>query len=1603
MSSRMSAMCPVSGAAGGQCPVGAISRTNSRAGSRIGPRGCTFSGFTQPGDIHAAFDIPREMNAEEYLRQRERKAINELLYSNIPNMKQIKDIQNAKGTKAVDALNVNDQDLLAVALGAPARQVILRAEEIGPKIGWRDGYLSTEYGFCPPDTTESPGALRNSPGRVWSDLCERMPGCVARGRVRESVAALPIIEGTPDIIPDKALWAALVALGMLCSIYRYEEKHDGNEGINVASRPLKLDVPLCEDLGEEVQGIPKSIGLPFYQISRRMGRAIPHLTFFDQCSYNCNVRDPMSTYPYVGRFDNMDVRWPMFGDVAEMAFLKGCAVTAASFQHGVDAIAACQEHVMARNNEGLLRELIRLKEILERMPSAFHSICLNNKSGENFVAPMDWVKWGKFSAPLSKRCPATSGLQFPPYLVMDAFLGRKKWDSFLGAEGIHLRAWLPSNLRAFIAAVDYHYRVPEYVKASGDPRLMGVLDGVVEAYTGERGFMGAHRYKVFGLLEVASKTGRTETNGQSGAPDTSGRPWEEVHNAFSESMKERLEPYRGNFDVQPHELRGTFEECRYRARLLSRNFVDMDPERTIAMVTLDIQDTGITFQPGDRLAVMPMNSWTECAKVAAALGLDAMLEEPIMLDRRWTRYADHVGSISMGARPQLTVIDILRKGHLAPLTKELVMKLHNLLRASSNTVLQVLATDEWPVRGSLGDLLQAAVKDTAPRVWDQAFDLSGDLSWLADLIPVEVPRTYSISTYSDELLPSTVDLTISRSDYNLCSTFAGNGTITRHGVSSGFLNPPVSEEMDVLDDEELLVGVSRPFAFQLPVDESAPIALFAGGSGIAPFRSFWQYRASRSFGKTILYLGVQSREKFCYEDELRTYVNEGFMEVHTAFSRDSRSLVYDPVTRDLVEKETQPRYIDGLIVEQGQTICDLVMSKKQGGIGGYLYVCGSVGVFDTVMSGIRRAIYNHRTSTMESTDVIVNTAFAERRIMLDVFMTPKPLPCNVPTIPLSELSKHTGHRPDSRLWIAVHGKAYDVTDFCDMHPGGTEIVKSNAGVDCSKTFDMLAHTNNPEVSSLLTKYYVGELTPKPTFHHSEDLNMLYDLWAEYLRTVTETLVAASFEIGMIMESSRVWFQGDMFNMGGVRRFYHYQSRLLDDGFSALFGAKLQELYLKISFTLANASSSTGPTRLPDVLEIIARAKGSPDAVTASNEISQIGQFTANSEAARFHEKGIMNYAKTCVEFDMQFLEEIREEVCNGMDAFDSIMDIDAQSETQRIAALSTFMMQVMERMANRLEGFYVKLARYSVYHPEMERNPARTRWNILKRKIRDGSFFLLAQKISIGAQPAYIRQAQNGVDFDHVISHIQHSLDSGLQPTPRARDLTEQHTARGQITSNGATTYEVHQAGNAIKAMSTFMNNNKRAICRLSRLPQAISLDQLMQTYSSNSHSNSLPTPPSSRSSSRSPPGSGPGMTRRSTTDSHHQIQMNIPGVHQRRNTAASDPERSGRSPLPTPSITQAHVSPKEAMAGLMWKFNTRPKNGPPSPPQSVHGDRVTPLYPPRIAMPHANASGGVMGGMDNIRAKSMTGSLRAFRLQASAMGAGQGLVRRGEMQNVGS
>jgi cytochrome b involved in lipid metabolism len=573
-----------------------------------------------------------------------------------------------------------------------------------------------------------------------------------------------------------------------------------------------------------------------------------------------------------------------------------------------------------------------------------------------------------------------------------------------------------------------------------------------------------------------------------------------------------------------------------------------------------------------------------------------------------------------------------------------------------------------------------------------------------------------------------------------------------------------------------------------------------------------------------------------HEEELRSLVQQGSLELHTAFSRDRKGLVYDPYMRELVEQEMEPRYIDTTIIEQGRLISELIMSKKQGGLGGHLYICGSVSVYETVMSGLKQAIYKYQASTHATAESLLATAFAERRFMLDIFMSPQSISATTPTIPMSRLAMHTGHRKDSRMWIGVHGGVYDVTDFLPMHPGGTLIVAASAGLDATKTFHELAHDTNPEVSSLLSKYFIGHLGTKPQSGNAE-ISQLYDMWYQYLRVSVESLTTLYFETTNILEDSKVWFSGGMLNIGGVRKFYQFQSRLLQNGFSTLFGAKLQEIYLKISYSLASAM--TPDVRLPDIIGSITRAQSGPDAAKAMREISDVGQFVSNNaRAAHFHENGILKYAQVATELDIVFLEQVRDEVATGMDAFDQIAALDEPTGTKQIK-LASYLLTILERIAARLEAYYGSLAQESIYRPSIEKNPARTRWQNVRRKIVDGSFFILSKPPSLANSDGRSgSQARSGldVDFAQIFANAQQTLQSTPQPqyTPQQeepRRLAEMHTARAVENTQAPSTFESQQQNVALKRMSNFINANMSNIRRLSRLPTNYNFTDVMSVY----------------------------------------------------------------------------------------------------------------------------------------------------------------------------
>jgi hypothetical protein len=286
---------------------------------------------------------------------------------------------------------------------------------------------------------------------------------------------------------------------------------------------------------------------------------------------------------------------------------------------------------------------------------------------------------------------------------------------------------------------------------------------------------------------------------------------------------------------------------------------------------------------------------------------------------------------------------------------------------------------------------------------------------------------------------------------------------------------------------------------------------------------------------------------------------------------------------------------------------------------------------------------------------------------------------------------------------------------------------------------------------------------------------------------------------------------------------------MQNGFSTLFGARFQEICLKISYSLANAV--TPDVRLPDVVGTITRAQAGFDAAKAMREISAVGQFVSNNaRAAHFHENGILKHAQRVTELDIAFLEQIRDEVAQGIDAFYLVASMGEPTGTNQIK-LASYLLSILERISARVEVYYGSLSQESIYRPEIKNNPARTRWHNIRQKITDESFFISSKPLTMShnndfssglptRSALYVSFAQILASAQHTIqSNSQSSQSQSLAELQQPRRLADMHTAHAAQNSHAPSTFESEQQNIALKRMSNFISANMFNIRRLNRLP----------------------------------------------------------------------------------------------------------------------------------------------------------------------------------------
>jgi sulfite reductase (NADPH) flavoprotein alpha-component len=304
--------------------------------------------------------------------------------------------------------------------------------------------------------------------------------------------------------------------------------------------------------------------------------------------------------------------------------------------------------------------------------------------------------------------------------------------------------------------------------------------------------------------------------------------------------------------------------------------------KDVRHIEIDLENSGISYQPGDALGVWYENDPQLVDAILAKTGLTG--DESIEVDGE---------SIKLKKA-------LISKYEITASNPQLITKYAQL---SGSKKLAKLLTDK--------DKLRAYSADT------QLIDLLAEKKTsltpeqLLSLLRRLTPRLYSISSSQAEV-DEEVHLTVGLVEYQ-------HNDESRLGGASGYLAQRLLNEGD-----QVKVFVETNSHFKLPEDDNAPVIMIGPGTGVAPFRSFVQERDNRgASGKNWLFFGDRSfTDDFLYQVEWQKYLKSGVLSrMDVAFSRDQKEKIY----------------VQDRLLQHAQQVWQWIED------GAYIYLCGDAG------------------------------------------------------------------------------------------------------------------------------------------------------------------------------------------------------------------------------------------------------------------------------------------------------------------------------------------------------------------------------------------------------------------------------------------------------------------------------------------------------------------------------------------------------------------------------------------------------------------------------------------------------------------------------------
>jgi sulfite reductase (NADPH) flavoprotein alpha-component len=260
-------------------------------------------------------------------------------------------------------------------------------------------------------------------------------------------------------------------------------------------------------------------------------------------------------------------------------------------------------------------------------------------------------------------------------------------------------------------------------------------------------------------------------------------------------------------------------------------------------VELSLAGSGITYEPGDALAIAPENDSAPVREILSAVGLEN----------------DETTAAALKTRYDIATLTAKQMKDYAALT--------------GDKPLAAIAEDPAKRMEFLEGRQLIDLFETFPHKLEAA--------QMTALLRPLAPRYYSIAS-SQKSVGEEAHLTIARLAY----TSAGRA---RKGVASTL----VSDHRK--SGDSLNVFVKPNPHFRLPKDDAAPIVMIGAGTGLAPYRGFLQEReATGATGNSWLVFGHRHfLYDFLYQLEIQDWLKSGVLSrLDLASSRDQPEKIY---------------------------------------------------------------------------------------------------------------------------------------------------------------------------------------------------------------------------------------------------------------------------------------------------------------------------------------------------------------------------------------------------------------------------------------------------------------------------------------------------------------------------------------------------------------------------------------------------------------------------------------------------------------------------------------------------------------------------------------